>query len=59
MGLETFETLMVKLAEQAKELEAYKKTGLTPEQIYEMDRLYAEKCREVAEYEKQMGRANK
>lgn len=27
----------------------YEDTGLTPEQIREIDRLYAEKCREVAE----------
>ena len=26
----------------------YENTGLMPEQIIEMDRLYAEKCREVA-----------
>ena len=30
-------------------LKAYEDTGLTPEQIREIDRLYAEKCREVAE----------
>ena len=30
-------------------LAAYEDTGLTPEQIREIDRLYAEKCREVAE----------
>lgn len=29
-------------------LKAYEDTGLTPEQIREMDRLYTEKCREVA-----------
>lgn len=28
-------------------LAAYENTGLTPEQIREIDRLYAEKCREV------------
>ena len=27
----------------------YEDTGLTPEQIQEMDKLYAEKCKEVAE----------
>ena len=30
-------------------LKNYEETGLTPEQIREIDRLYAEKCREVAE----------
>lgn len=30
-------------------LKAYEDTGLTPELIREIDRLYAEKCREVAE----------
>ena len=29
-------------------LKAYEDTGLTPEQIREVDRLYKEKCREVA-----------
>ena len=44
----TYKTIMEELTRMAKELKAYKDTGLTPEQIYEMDRLYAEKCREVA-----------
>lgn len=35
----------------------YEDTGLTPEQIKEMDRLYAEKCRKVAEYQKMLGEA--
>ena len=30
-------------------LKAYEDTGLTPEQIREIDRLYTEKCQEVAE----------
>ena len=30
-------------------LKNYEETGLTPEQIREINRLYAEKCREVAE----------
>ena len=30
----------------------YEETGLAPEQIREIDRLYAEKCREVAELRK-------
>lgn len=32
-----------------EELEPYEDTGLTVEQIREIDRLYAKKCREVAE----------
>lgn len=32
-----------------EELKPYEDTGPTPEQIREIDRLYAEKCREVAE----------
>ena len=31
------------------QLKRYEETGLTPEQIRQIDRLYAEKCREVAE----------
>lgn len=29
-------------------LREYQETGLTPKQIYEIDTLYAEKCKEVA-----------
>lgn len=32
-----------------EELKPYEDTGLTPERIREIDRMYAEKCREVAE----------
>ena len=35
-------------------LHDYEKTGLSPEQIIEMDELYAEKCKEVAELEKKV-----
>ena len=35
--------------ERLEELKPYEDTGLTPEQIREIDRLYTEKCREVAE----------
>lgn len=31
-----------------QKLAAYEDTGLTPEQVVEMDRLYREKCEEVA-----------
>ena len=30
-------------------LAAYEDIGLTPEQLWEVDKLYAEKCKEVAE----------
>lgn len=33
-------------------LKKYEDTGLTPEQIREIDKLYTEKCRELAEYQK-------
>lgn len=33
-------------------LATYEDTGLTPEQIIEMDKLYAEKCRELLEYKR-------
>lgn len=36
-----------------KELRRYRDTGLTPEQIREIDKLYAEKCRELAEVKQQ------
>lgn len=32
-----------------KELKTYRDTGLTPEKLVEIDRLYAEKCKEVEE----------
>lgn len=37
-----------KYNEKCKELKAYKDTGLTPEQIQEIDKLYREKCTELA-----------
>lgn len=40
------------LREILEELKAYKDTGLTPAQICEIDRLHAEKCREVAQLKK-------
>lgn len=36
-----------KLAEASAKLARYEDTGLEPEQIIEMDRLYSEKCAEV------------
>lgn len=39
-------------AEGLEKLMEYEKTGLTPEQIYEIDKLYTEKCRELAELKK-------
>lgn len=38
----------VKLYRVLERLQEYENTGLTPEQIIEMDKLYAEKCRELA-----------
>lgn len=38
----------------ADRMAEYEKTGLTPEQIIEMDKLYAEKCRETAELKEQI-----
>ena len=35
-------------------LAAYEDTGITPEQIYDLDRMYQEKCEEVASLEKQL-----
>lgn len=35
-----------------KELKAYRDTGLTPEKLVEIDRLYAEKCKEAEGFEK-------
>lgn len=40
------------VAEYLIELREYRDTGLTPEKLREIDRLYAEKCKEVAEYER-------
>lgn len=45
----------VPLWECIDKLGQYEDTGLTPEQIREIDRLYAEKCKEVAEYRKRLG----
>lgn len=45
----------VPLWECIDKLGQYEDTGLTPEQIREIDRLYAEKCKEVAEYRKRWG----
>ena len=40
-------------------LAAYEDIGLTPEQLREVDKLYAEKCKEVAELEKAAMARNK
>lgn len=37
------------MADLRERLKAYEDTGLSPEQMIEIDKLYAEKCREVAE----------
>ena len=40
------------LGEECEKLASYEDTGLTPEQIIEIDKLYAEKCRELADERK-------
>jgi hypothetical protein len=35
-------------------LHEYEQTGVTPDQIRQIDTLYAEKCRELAEVKKQL-----
>lgn len=41
--------------ELANRLGAYEDTGLTPEQIREMDRMYAERCKELSNSQKHGG----
>ena len=41
------------IAQCLNRLRQYEDTGLTPDQILEIDELYAEKCREVAELQKE------
>ena len=36
--------------ELLEELKEYRKTGLTPDQIYEMDKMYAEQAAELGKY---------
>ncbi len=43
------------MADLREALKAYEDTGLSPDQIVEIDRLYAEKCREVAELKGRCG----
>lgn len=38
----------------ADRLAEYERTGITPEQIIEIDRLYSERCREIAELKQQI-----
>lgn len=40
---------LVRIAER---LAAYEATELTPEKISEIDRMYAEKCKELSDYQK-------
>lgn len=40
------------IAQCLNRLRQYEDTGLTPDQICEIDKLYTEKCREVAELQK-------
>lgn len=41
-----------KIVKLGEKLKAYEDTGLTPEQLREIDKLYAEKCKELAELQK-------
>ena len=43
-------------AEGLKKLMEYEETGLTPEQIYEMDRLYTEKCKELEKLKRKVNK---
>jgi len=43
---------ILKILKIGNALKAYEDLGLTPEQIREVDRLYSEKCKEVAELQK-------
>lgn len=42
------EQILKMMSGQNDELEEYRKTGLSPDQIREMDGFYADKCKEVA-----------
>lgn len=46
------EEIAEKFANYEQRLKEYEDIGLTPEQLIEVDRLYAEKCKELAELEK-------
>lgn len=46
------EEIAERFANYEQRLKAYEDIGLTPDQLREVDRLYAEKCRELAESEK-------
>ncbi len=48
-GIAITENTYERIYAVAKKLLDYEDTGLTPEQIRQIDDLYAEKCREVAE----------
>lgn len=45
----------LEFAKSLQRLAEYEDTGLTPEQIREMDKLYAEKCRELEETKESAG----
>lgn len=45
---------MLKILKIGNALKEYEDLGLTPEQIREVDNLYAAKCREVAEMQRQL-----
>lgn len=49
-GIKTGYWSLAKKEELAQRLAAYEDTGLDPEQIRELDELYAEKCKELAKH---------
>ena len=53
------EYILKMLTGENDELEEYRKTELTPDQIREIDRLYAEKCAEVAKLKSEYDDAKK
>lgn len=54
-GIAITENTYERIYAVAKKLLDYEDTGLTPDQIRQMDALYTEKCREVAELRKAQG----
>lgn len=49
---ETLDDIAQRLANYEQRLKEYEDIGLTPVQLREIDKLYAEKCKELAELEK-------
>ena len=49
------DVIVAMITGKSRELAAYEDTGLTPEKIREMDKLYTEKCEQVNSLEKTVG----